>query len=1099
MGNPIINQKEESHIYEILEVIQSYATEDYSFSAKMYGQNDLLDALAMGINIMGEELDARLREGEEKTRELMETQKALEQENDMMQTLLENIPDHLYFKDLESKFVRVSKSFSSREGFEDPDEFIGKSDHDIFSGEHAQKTLSDEQKIIKTGKPLLGIEENETREDGRETWVITSKMPFYNTNGKIIGTFGISSDITGQKLVQIALKERVKELKCLHSISEIIKSGDKILEEAYQEIMNILPSGLQYPEIACSRIVLDKKSYKTDNFRKTKWMLQADIMVNSQIAGSVEIYYLKKMPGRFEGPFLQEERDMIDTIARQLGHYTERKQVETVLKESEERFKLIFQYAPDAIYINDMKGTYVDGNKAMENMLGYGREELLGKSFMDLNILDKNQILKALKLLAKTVMRKSTGPDELILKRKDDRKVIAEILTYPVKIKGKNQVLGIARDITKRKKADEALKEREELLDNITSSAQDAIIVLDNDGTVVFWNRSAEKIFGFAVEEITGKNFYDIIVPAEYHEAYRKGFSRLQKTDQGAAISKSLELKALNKKGQMFPVELSISAIKIKDQYHTVALIRDITQRKEFEEKLLEARSIAELANQSKSEFLANMSHEIRTPMNAILGFSEILDEQLKGDPRYHDYVTGIRNSGKGLLGLINDILDLSKIEAGKLEINYEPINPLSIIEDVRQIFSIMTYEKKLEFNINVDPKLPKSLLFDETRLRQVLFNLIGNAVKFTSKGGITVNIKSEDANKEQSHINLEIEVIDTGIGIPEEEQEIIFEPFRQKEGQSTRRYGGTGLGLTITQRLVKMMGGTIGVMSEPGKGSTFTVHLRDIKVSAISDLKQEDEAGHLSVRFNDPLILLVEDIESNRRVVSGYLESYHIRIIIAENGSEGVEKAQKHKPDLILMDIQMPVMDGFEATRIIKSDKELRVIPVIALTATIGKNDSKEIAKIFNGYLRKPVSKLALISELSKYLPYSESKEDRPEPTSHRKSFLSEIEQTISQGNGLPAEFSEYFTLEIVPRYQSLLKNRSNRGMKIFADMLSEAGDQYGLDFIEAFGSELRKHLLSFNVQKINSKLSDFQEMTDLICKYKKSDIKSNAVKTPK
>ncbi|MBL7112278.1 MAG: PAS domain S-box protein [Bacteroidales bacterium] len=1079
------NQKTDTQTLEMLDVIKRYAAEDYSVTAKMYGKNDLFDALATGINMMGEELEASKREREDKTRKLIETHKALEQENYLVNTLLKNIPDHIYFKDLESKFLRVSKSFASREGFEDPDELIGKSDHDLFSGEHADKALLDEKKIIKTGKTLLDIEEKETWEDGRETWVLTSKMPFFDNTGKIIGTFGISHDITSRKLREKDVNERMKELKCLHGISEIIETRRVNPDEVYQAIVNILPSGSQYPEIICSRIILEKKSYKTDNFRKTKWMLQADIMVNSQTTGSVEIYYLEEIPGLFEGPFLEEERDLINTVARQIGEYTERKQVEAVLKQSEERFRIVFDFAPDAIYTNDMKGTFTDGNKAAENMLGYSREELIGKSFIKLNILSKTQILRALKLLAKNTLGKPTGPDEFILKRKDGRKVIAEILTYPVKMGGKIQVLGIARDITKRKQADEALKEREELLDNITSSAQDGIIMTDNGGKIVFWNRSAEKIFGYNAEEITGRNYYDILVPAEFYKAHKQGVIKFIKKGMENAIGKTVEFSAFNKNGDRFPVELSMSATRMKGQWHAIGIIRDITDRKEIEEKLKIAKLTAELANQAKSEFLANISHEIRTPMNTILGFSEILDEQLKGDPRYHDYVTGIRNSGKGLLGLINDILDLSKIEAGKLEINYEPINPYSIIEEIRQIFSIMTLEKKLEFNINVDPKLPKSLLFDETRLRQVLFNLIGNAIKFTSKGGITVNIKSEDTNKEQSHVNLEIEVIDTGIGIPEKEQKIIFEPFRQKEGQSTRRYGGTGLGLTITQRLVNIMGGTIGVMSEPGKGSTFTVHLTNIQVSAISDLNQKDEGGHMSVLFNDPLILLVEDIESNRRVVSGYLDSYNIRIIEAVNGSAGVEKAEKHKPDLILMDIQMPGMDGFEATKIIKSDKNLRDIPVIALTATTMKSDAEEIAKICDGYLRKPVTKSELVSELSKYLPHSEFKADRTESTSLRTSFLSEIEKTVSQGNGLPAAFCEYFTLEIVPQYQSLLKNRSNKGMKIFADMVSEAGDQYNLDFMEAFGSDLRKQLISFNIQKINSKLSDFQEMTDLISKY--------------
>jgi PAS domain S-box-containing protein len=1082
MGKLIINQKEESQIYEILDVIQHYAAEDHSVSANLYGKNDLLDALAMGINMMGEELEANRRERENKTRELIKTHKALEQENYLMNALMEYLPDHLYFKDLESKFLRVSKSFASSEGIEDPDEFIGNSDHDLFSREHAEKALSDEQKIISTGKPLLGVEEKESWEDGRETWVTTSKMPFYDKNGKIIGTFGISRDITGRKLIEKDVNERIKELKCLHGISEIIENRKITPDEVYQAIVNIIPSGLQYPEITCSRIVLDKKSYKTDNFRKTKWMLPADILVNSKTSGSVEIYYLKKMPGLFEGPFLKEERDLIDTVARQLGNYTNRKQVEAVLKQSEEKFRIIFNFAPDAIYINDMKGTFVDGNNAAEIMLGYSREELLGQSFMNLKILSEIQILKAIKLLAKNVMGKPTGPDEFILKRKDGRKVIAEILTYPVKMGGKTQVLGIARDITNRKKADEALKEREELLNNITSSAHDGIIVLDNGGNVIFWNRSAEKIFGYTVEEITGKNFHDIIVPAEYHEAHAKGFSKFKKTGKGAAIGKSLELKALNKKGQMFPVELSLSAIKIKDQYHSVGIIRDITQRKEFEEKLQEARSIAELANQAKSEFLANMSHEIRTPMNAILGFAEILEEQLGDNPQNLDYVKGIRNSGKGLLGLINDILDLSKIEAGKLDINYEPIHPYSIIEEIRQIFLMKTNEKKLDFSINVDPKLPRSLIFDETRLRQVLFNLIGNAVKFTSEGGITVNVISENSNEEGSHVNLSIEVTDTGIGIPESEQQIIFEPFRQKEGQNTRKYGGTGLGLTITARLVKIMGGTISITSVPDQGSTFTVHLPGIQVAVQSESKANQDEENLNISFQNPLVLLIEDIESNRKVIKGYLSAYNITIIEAEDGSVGIEKTREYEPDLILMDMQMPVLDGYEATKLIKSEKKFKNIPIVALTASTMQREATEITRLCDGYLQKPVSKSQLLSELKKFLPHKEEKVIMEASAEHKTEYFKELRQRLSLDNDIPEEFSRVLNLEIIPEFSALLKNRSNKRIRKFAELIVETGRTLNMEMMEAYGKELLAQLDAFNVQKIGSLLEEFKELANLI-----------------
>jgi signal transduction histidine kinase/FixJ family two-component response regulator len=396
--------------------------------------------------------------------------------------------------------------------------------------------------------------------------------------------------------------------------------------------------------------------------------------------------------------------------------------------------------------------------------------------------------------------------------------------------------------------------------------------------------------------------------------------------------------------------------------------------REKYERDIIEARQQAEKANKTKSEFLASISHEIRTPMNAILGFSEILFNSTVNE-REKNFLSGILSSGRTLLYLINDILDLSKIESGQMEIVPEPTRIADVLHDVGKIFSSKISDKNLQFKIELEDHFPDVVLIDDVRLRQILFNLLGNAVKFTNAGKITVKAGSKPSRRKTGFIDLTIAVADTGIGIPASYQEIIFNAFVQVEMDNTRQYGGTGLGLAITRRLVQMMNGTLSLESQVDVGSTFTVTIPGLEITDQQTVRKNVyEWIDKIVTFEPATILVVDDIKFNRELAKSFLGSFHLKVIEASNGQEGVAMARLHNPDLILMDLRMPQMNGYQAVELLRSLPDTRHITCIAFTASSMRHDEAQIHQSFDGFLFKPITRNELIDCLMKFLPHKVS-----------------------------------------------------------------------------------------------------------------------------
>jgi len=528
----------------------------------------------------------------------------------------------------------------------------------------------------------------------------------------------------------------------------------------------------------------------------------------------------------------------------------------------------------------------------------------------------------------------------------------------------------------------------------------------------------------------------------------------------------------------------------------TFGISRDITYRKKAEEKLkiakIDAENYArkaEEANLTKSEFLSNMSHEIRTPMNSILGFSELLDS-LIDDPGQKKYLKSIRSSGKILLNLINDILDLSKIEAGKIELKPRPVNPESIFNDIGKIFSVKIREKGLNFLIDIDKELPEALQIDEVRIRQILFNLVGNAVKFTEKGYVKLTVRGI-FREQRSKFDLIFLVKDTGIGISTENKKIIFEAFRQSKGQRDEKYGGTGLGLAITKKLVEAMGGKISVDSTVGKGSTFEVILNKVAVASVDDISEDlKETPMDNVKFKKQTILVVDDIESNRILLEETLKPCNLSTVEAKNGKEGIDAAQKYHPDLIIMDLRMPVMDGYEAIRRIKEDSNLKDIPVIILTASAMKEQEEEIKKTnCEGYLRKPIKRAELIQVLAMHLDHTSKepviieKKEAAENEEYRDTSETLTKETKKKIPGLISILEGH----IKEKWEEVTRTSIMNDIEDFAEEIEELGRKYELGILLKWGEKISSQAESFDMGKLPKTLKYFTELVDEIKKLTK------------
>lgn len=702
-------------------------------------------------------------------------------------------------------------------------------------------------------------------------------------------------------------------------------SSEEIKEKRIQEI-NCLP-----PEQIREKIA--------DSFARKKNQFLFQHKLASGEIRDVEV---------FAGPVNYAGKSYLYSIVNDV---TERISIQKRLEESELSYKGLFDAVKDAIYIQNREGVFLDVNAGAEKMYGYPHESFLGNTPLFLSAPGMNKLEMLEVWLNQAFEGKETG-FEFWGQRSNGEVFPKYVRLFKGMYFGEEVVIAIGHDISQRKQAQKELEDSRMNLNALINVSDDVIVLLDASGNIITHNKTFVNFYG-GKSAYQGENLFRIL-PDDLRGERLKYFENAVET-----------LKPITFEDRNFEKDWWITFYPILDKNMKVDKVavyaRDITDQKKLF-TLQKDLQVAEKSAQLRQQFLANMSHEMRTPMNGIIGMSELLSKTELSEVQ-QDYVATIQESSRSLLSLINDILDLARFESGKMPVHPDNLPIKALERKINNLFLNQAAARGLEFKTIFNPDIPEVIVTDEKRLLQVISNLIGNAIKFTHNGGITLKVENYRHDGNGQHVKFIIQ--DTGIGIDKDYLDKIFDEFAQLDNSRTRKYEGSGLGLAISKRVVEVLGGEIGVESEKGKGSKFwfTVKCDGIVLTTNfpqNALRNEIQSLGLSV-------LMVEDKLINRKVAALILKNMGCTVDTAENGLEGVEKVMKTKYDVVLMDIQMPVMDGVTAVKTIRKTHPHKPW-IIGLSAEAMKGDAEKYMEMgMDDYLTKPLVPSLLYEKLCK------------------------------------------------------------------------------------------------------------------------------------
>ena len=900
------------------------------------------------------------------------TDALIRQSEERFRTLVANIPDVVWTIDANFRFVYISPAVERISGF--PLEEVYRQGARLFINcihpDDAGRVQQALCALFAEGRPY-DVECRVRCKSGGWIWVHDRAYSTYEKDGMRYAD-GILSDITARKLAEEALHKTEDQYRTLfHGISDaafVIEMAGDLLSGRF----------IAVNDAACERLGYTREELMTLSPRDIDdpaalpppEVLSRSLSANTPFEAVHVAKDGRKIPVELNArPIWFDGGPAVLGIARDI---TRRKQAEEALRLSEENFRRLVANLPDVTWTSDARGhtTYISPN--VIDVFGYTPEEFYERGdelwLARIHPADQPRVLAAYSALFD---QNRPFNVEYRIQRQDGQWIwVHDRSTATYDANGAVHADGIFSDITRRKQAEQMLRESEERLRSLIECTRDWVWEVDAQGRYTYCSPRSRDLLGYEPEEIIGHMPFDLMDP---EEAQRVGpaFAAIARNREPL---RDFENTNLHKDGHAVILETNGLAIFGEHgEYRGYrGMDRDITQRRRFESELRKAKEAAEAANRAKSEFLANMSHEIRTPMNGILGTVDLaLGTELTGEQR--DYLSMVKSSAESLMTIINDILDFSKIEAGKLDFE-------SITFDLREAFdpairalALTASGKGLELDYCVAPEIPRHVVGDPGRLRQILVNLIGNAVKFTEHGRIAVRIEPAPVDGEE--VALHLSVADTGIGIAPERLECIFNSFSQADTSTTRRYGGTGLGLTIAHNLAERMDGCLTVESTLGQGSTFHCVVR-LARAAETNATAESPIGERGTRparsLRSGLILVVEDNPINQTISARLLKQRGFEVEIAGDGKQALQKFGQRHFDAVLMDVQMPEMDGFEATAGIREIEQSTGthVPIIAMTAHAMKGDREQcLAAGMDSYITKPVHPQELFDAIDRAL----------------------------------------------------------------------------------------------------------------------------------